>query len=226
MRDVLVVCEGQTECEFCREVVAPFLSMSGVALAGTLVGKPNRKRGGVRPWPVYRAELVRLGKERPDRHVAVLVDYYAMPTDWPGRATAPLRPIAQRGLHVEDAVRTDLAVELPGRFHPCVALHEFESLLFVEPQTVALSIAVGAGRVDYESVARELASVKTECGGSVEQINDDPATAPSKRLKAIIPGYDKVAWGVTAAKDVGLAALRAGCVWLDRWLTEMCRPTP
>lgn len=221
MLELIVLCEGQTEREFCRNVVAPYVGTDGIALAGTLVGKPQRKRGGIRPWPTYRNELLRLAKERSIRHLAVLVDYYAMPECWPGRVTSKRLPLSQRGLHVEDELRTDLAVELPGRFHPCVQLHEFESLLFVDPDMSALSIAVGGGLSRHEHVAQRMKDIKTKCGGSVEAINDDPETAPSKRLIKLISGYDKVAWGVTAAEDVSMPTLRAGCPWLDRWLTTI-----
>src|SRR5947199_2910360 len=109
MLDVVVVCEGQTEREFCRNVIAPYVAAGGVALAGTLVGKPQRKQGGIRDWPVYRAELLRLAKQRAGRHVAVLVDYYGMPNSWPGRTLSATLPMNQRGSHVESALRNDLA---------------------------------------------------------------------------------------------------------------------
>lgn len=48
MREVIVLCEGQTEQEFCRSVVAPVLGRAGVYVSATLVGKPQRKRGGIR----------------------------------------------------------------------------------------------------------------------------------------------------------------------------------
>jgi len=63
--------------------------------------------------------------------------------------------------------------------------------------------------------------IKTACGGNVEQINDSPHTAPSKRLIGIMPAYDKVAWGVTAAASISIPNLRHGCPWLDRWLTQI-----
>jgi len=138
MLDLIVLCEGQTEREFCRALIAPHVAAGGIALAGTLVGKPQRRIGGIRPWPIYRSELLRLAKARPDRHVAVLVDYYAMPDSWPGRADSRKKPIAQRGSHVEEMLRSDLHDFLPHRFHPCVQLHEFESLLFVDPD-IAIS---------------------------------------------------------------------------------------
>lgn len=221
MPDVMVLCEGQTEREFCRNVVAPHLAARGIELRGTLVGKSQQKRGGIRPWPRYRDELLRLARERRDRHVAVLVDYYAMPDSWPGRGESRSVPITGRGHCVERMLKAELQNELPGRFHPCVQLHEFESLLFVDPETSALSIAVGGGPAGHAHVAKQMARIRTQCGGLVEQINDGPDTAPSKRLAKIITGYDKVAWGVTAAADVPLSDLRMGCPWLDRWLTEL-----
>ena len=221
MLDVLVLCEGQTEREFCRNVIAPHVAASGIELAGTLVGKPQRKRGGVRPWSVYRGELLRLAKQRTDRHVAVLVDYYAMPDSWPGRKDSRTKPIAQRGSYVEEMLKKDLSNELIRRFHPCVQLHEFESLLFVDPDISALSIAVGGSPINDTVIAKQMKAIKNECSGLVEQINDSPETAPSKRLAKIMPGYDKVAWGVTAAADISLPTLRSGCPWLDRWLKEL-----
>ena len=221
MLDIIVLCEGHTEREFCRSVIAPYAAERGIALAGTLVGKPQRKHGGVRPWPAYRAELLRLANGRSDRHVALLVDYYAMPDSWPGRSDSQQKPIAERGSYVENQLRANLQNELHGRFHPCVQLHEFESLLFVQPDISALSIAVGGGPNTHDGVARRMMAIRVACGGSVEQINDGPETAPSKRLANIIPGYDKVAWGVTAAADVSLPTLRGGCPWLHRWLTEL-----
>lgn len=221
MVDVAVLCEGQTEREFCAKLIARELWARNVSIWGTLVGKPQRKQGGIRPWPVYRSELLRLSKERPDRHVAVLVDYYAMPDSWPGRVESTASPMGQRGACVETALRNDLAKELPERFHPCVQFHEFESLLFIEPEVSALSIAVGGGAKDFKFVAAEMKKIRDAFGGNVEHINDNPATAPSKRLTALIRGYDKVAWGVTAVADISIERLRTDCAWLDRWLKRL-----
>jgi hypothetical protein len=221
MLEVIVLCEGQTEREFCRQVIAPQLAASGLALAGTLAGKPQRKQGGIRPWPVYRRELLRLAAERPERHLGLLVDYYAMPDSWPGRLASRALPPQERGVRVEDSLREDLGDVLRGRLHPCVQLHEFESLLFVDPEIAALSLAIGAGAISYEYLSGQMSTIKADCGGAVEQIDDSPETAPSKRLSKIIRGYDKVAWGVVAAADVSVPVLRAGCPWLDRWLTRI-----
>lgn len=54
--------------------------------------------------------------------------------------------------------------------------------------------------------------------GSPELVNDGPATAPSKRLLAHHPAYNKLLDGPLALADLGLPALRERCPHLDAWL--------
>ncbi len=222
MREVLVLCEGHTEREFCNSVIAPYFANMGVNFKGTMVGSPQRKQGGVRNWSVYRNELIRLAKERNGRHVGVLVDYFRMPHSWPGRNTAPARLITERGLHVEEELFDDLSSEIGEYFHPCVQLHEFESLLFVDPESTAQALSVVAtSAFSSERLSQKLSSIKSEFLENVEMINDSPETAPSKRISQVVPNYDKVAWGLLAIKGVGLSRLRDQCSWLNRWLERI-----
>jgi hypothetical protein len=221
MREVIVLCEGKSEQLFCRTVVTPHLHEQGVDVRPRLGGKPGRTRhGGIAHWPVFKGELIKLAKERADRHVSVLVDYYGMPLNWPGRREASSKPVSERGSHVEEQLRADWPDEFADRFIPCVQLHEFESLLFVDPEVTALSIAFATG-VERPRVVGELARIKRECGGDVERIDDAPETTPSHLLRELIPGYIKVAWGVPAAGEIGIEALRNGCAWLNRWLRAL-----
>lgn len=220
MPEVIVVCEGPTEREFCNRTLRGYVEPKGVTLSGTLVGKPNRKTGGIQVWKHYRKEVIRLAMERAERHVALLVDFYGLPLDWPGCQEAKAKPTHERGLWVEEKLKEDVRDDIGNRFLPCVQLHEFEALLFVEPEISALSIAVGGFSGNPERLARNMAEMRDECGG-VEAIDDSPQTAPSKRLRALVPGYDKVGWGLVAAKDTGVDALRQGCPWLDRWLNSI-----
>lgn len=220
MLEVIIACEGQTEREFCRSVLKPYLASKGINLSGKLVGKPGNRRSGIRPWNTYRDDMIRTARENPLRHVGFLVDYYGMPISWPGRAEAENATILDRGKKVEVAVRVNLD-SLGSRFHPCVQLHEFEALLFVNPEITALSLSIAAPYLDHETIADQLAKIKEQSQGNVEQINDSVSNAPSKRLRKIVPGYDKVAYGVTCTSDVTVDALRLGCPWLNRWLSEI-----
>ncbi len=71
------------------------------------------------------------------------------------------------------------------------------------------------------------AAAVTVCGGA-EQINDDPQTAPSKRLAAFFldhlnQRYDKPfhVHGPLLALEVGLPAIRAACPRFDTWLSRL-----
>ncbi|MCW5757183.1 MAG: DUF4276 family protein [Phycisphaeraceae bacterium] len=221
MREVIVLCEGRTEQEFCRSVVAPSLHPLGISVSGRLAGKPGRKHGGISPWAGYQREIINLGKQRNDWFVGLLVDYYAMPHSWPGRAAAAQKPDGEKGRHVEEAIAEAVRPELGGRFLPCVQLHEFESLLFVSPAVTASSLVVAGETLPVPILERRMAEIVAESGGAVERINDTPTGAPSKRLIRLVPGYDKVLSGVLAAKSIGLGELRSGCPWLDRWLLAL-----
>ncbi len=218
MLDVLVLCEGQTEREFCNSLLSPYLAQRGIELRATLRGKPQQKRGGICQWHVYQRELLRLAKERTNRHVAVLVDYYKMDDTWPGRQEASAKKPDERGLFVEVALRKAMDSQLGLRFHPCVALHEFESLMFVSPDITANTLASAGSYCNSGILAQKLAGIVETFHGLVEMINDSEETAPSKRLQQLVPYYDKVAYGTLVAKAVGIDVLRRGCPWLNRWL--------
>ncbi len=51
-----------------------------------------------------------------------------------------------------------------------------------------------------------------------EDINDSPTTAPSKRIKAVAPAYDKLLHGVAAASEIGLARMRSECPHFAEWI--------
>lgn len=57
--------------------------------------------------------------------------------------------------------------------------------------------------------------------GTPEEINDGVSTAPSKRILAVAPGYQKVADGIIAARRIGLHAIRATCPNFNAWIQKM-----
>ena len=54
-----------------------------------------------------------------------------------------------------------------------------------------------------------------------EEIDDGPATAPSKRLTSLLPRYDKRADGPLVAETIGIARIRAECPRFDGWLKKI-----
>ena len=54
-----------------------------------------------------------------------------------------------------------------------------------------------------------------------EDIDDDPRSAPSKRIAALLPDYDKVVGGNMVASEVGLSAMRTACPRFNAWITRL-----
>jgi hypothetical protein len=63
------------------------------------------------------------------------------------------------------------------RFLPYLQLHEYEGLLFSDPRAFASGIGQPHLTRQFERIRREFASP--------EEINDDPHSAPSKRVLAV-----------------------------------------
>ena len=116
-----------------------------------------------------------------------MVDYYGLPETWPGRKEAGhQKSLRKRAASVEQAVLDDISESLggsfdPRRFVPYVVMHEFEGLLFSDPDR----FAQGMGMPDLSS---ELQAIRDEFDNP-EEINDSPETHPSRRVRDLYKGY-------------------------------------
>lgn len=226
MSRLLVHVEGQTEEKFVNEVLSPHLYSAGYhAVSARLLGNARLRsqRGGIRPWPSAKGDILRHLKQDSARLITTMVDYYAMPVDegvaWPGRAEAcRLQTAAERAERVEGAILDEVAAEIghrfdPNRFVPFVVMHEFEGLLFSECATLGRAL----GQPGLEGRLRQI----REQFPTPEEINDSRDSAPSKRLQAIFPRYQKPLHGVQAAQEIGLRTIRGQCRHFDNWLKRL-----
>ncbi|MDQ6700347.1 MAG: DUF4276 family protein [Acidobacteriota bacterium] len=56
---------------------------------------------------------------------------------------------------------------------------------------------------------------------NTKDINDSPLTAPSKRVRDLMPGYEKPLLGSLAALEIGLSCFRRECPHFDEWLGRL-----
>jgi hypothetical protein len=90
-------------------------------------------------------------------------------------------------------------------------MYEFEALLFSDSQILADKLQVSKELID---------NILSECH-EPENINDSPASAPSKRLEAISDRFKKTTTGITIAKEIGLQKIREKCPIFNEWLTKL-----
>ena len=101
----------------------------------------------------------------------------------------------------------------PQRFVSFVMMHEFEGLLFSD----SASFCRGIGRPDLEMALLQI----RQGFRTPEDINDSPMTAPSKRIKKLLPEYEKPLFGAIGALEIGLHRIRKECPHFNEWLEKL-----
>ena len=144
-----------------------------------------------------------------------MIDYYGLPSDFPGKSTLPAGTCYERVAYLEQALASDIGHT---RFRPYLQLHEFEAIVFASPAEVALALAGGKKEAELTRIRRAF--------GSPEEIDDDPTGAPSKRLQALFPEYQKALHGPLVARRIGVERIRSECRHFDQWLTFLERVPP
>lgn len=200
--------EGQTEERFVSSVLADHLRPLGVEPTPVLIGRARGSMGG------GNVNLDKLASEMAILYwshdfVTSLVDFYGF---------------RGKGDRTVEQLEYDLSEEVQSRIRhrwdqrrvaPYVQMHEFEGLLFSDVRVFG---AVIPGVLD-QSIAK-LGEVRSQFP-TPEDINDDPNTAPSKRIADAIPAYQKLLYGPQIAMDTGLDTIRGECRRFDDWLTRL-----
>jgi hypothetical protein len=213
VKRVLISVEGQTEETFIRDVLSDYFVRLGIYLISTLVTTKIVKsgpdfKGGLTSYAKAKRDILRLLQDSDAIAITTMYDLYGLPTDFPGYNTRPVSPY-EKVKHLE----TTLSQEINHpRFRPYIQLHEFETFLFVDPQTTALELRLASVQ------AARLTQIKTGFANP-EEINDNPLTAPSKRILGIYPAYDKTFDGPLVTSSVGLDQIRASCPHFNEWIT-------
>ena len=230
MYRLLIHVEGLTEETFVNEILSAHLCALGYHSVGArLLGNARQRsrRGGIKPWPAVKRDIVRHLYEDVGCVASTLIDYYGMPKEgpdaWPGRLQSVAQAFALKATTVESALLDDVASSMDPefdrrRFIPFIVMHEFEGLLFSNPDIFAESIS----RPDLAAKFQEILDEFT----TPEEINDSPTTAPSKRVLTLMPEYVKPLHGNIAATAIGLDAISRACPHFKNWLVrlEIFRP--
>lgn len=221
MRRLHITAEGQTEESFVNRTLKEHLAQYNVYadVRCVLTSRKRGKdyRGGMTTYEKAKKDIVRwLNEEKQNNDVAftTMFDYYALPTDFPGfeeaqKETDPYKKVAI----IEKAFLEDIN---DSRFIPYIQLHEFETLLFVEPQKFDIEFFDDPkGISTLQAIANEFCNP--------ELINQGELTAPSKRIIGVYGSYEnnKPYIGSMIAHAIGIDTLRKGCAHFNSWLTRL-----
>lgn len=215
MKRVLILVEGQTEERFVKAVLAPYLSQFQFVMVPTVIttkrviSGPNHK-GGFLKFMHLEQDLQYLFRDSNAVLFTTFIDYYGLPSDFPGLKTASFADPYKRVQHVEQALFDTFNNH---RFLPFVMLHEFEAFCFVDP-------CVTAEFMDSVDKAVMLTEACSHASGP-EKINQGPDTNPASRMKSAFPLYSKVNDGVDITELIGVDKLRDACPHFNHWLSQI-----
>ena len=223
-RQIIFYVEGYTELEFVNEIIGPHLGDLGIIwhkpiLVSNSVRKDRTARGGVRKYDPIRKDLRRLLAQYhgADFTFTTILDYYGLPEDFPLR-NVPLPGVVtplDKVQAIENAWKNDINDD---RFLPNLLLHEYETLILARPESLLAA---------YPEARHAIIDLQKDIAGfqNPEDINDNPLTAPSKRIIRALDAYhiryDKVTGGALAILELGLNAIRRECPKFDSWLKKL-----
>lgn len=211
MNRLYVLTEGQTEETFVRELLVPKYAGKGLYLMPIVASTSPGHKGGIVSYAKVRPQIERLCKQDTHAFVTTMFDLYALPGDFPGKRDSKWTRCGSgndKASLVEQAMQDDIAQH---NFIPYIQVHEFEALLFVQPECFS-------SWAD-DRVVENLTAIRSNM--EPEAINDHPNTAPSKRIVAQMPDYQKPFHGPLIADGIGLDAMRGSCPHFDRWLQQI-----
>jgi hypothetical protein len=214
---VLILVEGQTEERFVKDVLGPAFWDKELFFHPTILVTKRVKdganfKGGVTNFAKFRNDAQRLLDSAGGALVTTMVDYYRLPSDFPGMNSRPPHgtPL-QRVMHVENAIAQHFP-SLPN-FMPFLVLHEFETWLFSSPTELPRALTEPQKQAQFAAIC---SSVSTP-----EEINERPEFAPSKQIMKLFPAFKKTLHGPTTVGRIGLECLRIKCPHFNAWIRQM-----
>lgn len=215
-----ITAEGQTEERFIKQTLSIYLGNYNISTAVrcVLTSKDKNKfhRGGLVNYQKAKNDILTWLKE--DRHPVArftsMFDLYALPKDFPDfEASEKISDPYKKVEFLEEAFARDIN-DL--RFIPYIQLHEFEALLFSKPEALQVEY------FEHFKAIEKLKKIVAE-KENPELINDNPDTAPSKRLINLIPEYEKnkASVGATVAGIIGIELLKKSCKHFNDWIIKL-----
>lgn len=203
-----ITVEGVTERGFVNQVLAPHLEAREIYPSSMLLGRTRRSNDSGGNVTIGRLAVDMAAQYHRFDFVTSLVDFYGF---------------RDKGTRTVEELEQDIIQEVERRLRvnwdrrkmvPYVQLHEFEGLLF--SQVNGFINVPGADR----PILRQLQGIRGQFP-SPEEINDNPDTAPSKRIEQLLPRYNKRVNGPSIAQAIGLPTIRRECPRFHNWVSHL-----
>lgn len=220
MKRICIVCEGQTEETFVKNVLAPAFCANGLLLVPQMIETSSGHFGGALNYDRVKPHLRNTLRQKSAPVVTTFFDLYKLDKRFPGfEEAARQQSLASRLDILKANLHQDIVQEAgcrPERFIPYIQPHEFEALLFSDITKLTSLEADWQRSTDMLIQARNAFE-------SPEHINDKPETKPAAHLERelVSPRFRKNRHGSIAAQKIGLAKIEAECAYFSAWLNQI-----
>ena len=216
MKRLIFIVEGETEEMFVNSMLKPYFLKSG--FNNTLqCFKIKRSNGGMQKYSYVKQDILRVIYEQ-EAIVTTMFDFYALPSTFPGQTDIKdINNHLEKVLYLEKKMKEDLEVSQRtsfGNYVPYIQLHDFEALVFTSEK--GFEQLFEHSEMNYKGISELIKQYPNP-----EEINDSPQTAPSKRIKKLIPGYQKVLFGNLLVAYNGMSILLSKCPHFRSWIETL-----
>lgn len=216
MKRLVIIAEGDTEESFVNNILSPYFISLGL-YNDIQCFKIKKSNGGISKYSDVKKDIANTLYEN-DVVVSTMLDFYRLPSSFPGKQEASSLPShLQQVEFIEEKLKCNIESTQGCKFDnliPYIQLHEFEALIFASIN------GVDALFEPSEFHRKEMLKVINEYPNP-EDINDQPNTAPSVRLTKLIPGYEKVLFGIDILQQHGMPTLLARCPHFRAWVKKL-----
>lgn len=224
MKNVLIMCEGDTEVNFVKNILNIYFQGKIILYPVKFVTsfnsrKGETKKGGIPKYESVKNQIENFIRKNHYNYITTMIDYYGIAgKDFPD---SQYNDIYDKIADLEKKFNEDVDIIIKQnkkniKFFAYFQLHEFETLLFsdldklleVEPEW------------DYKEIKNLKNSIKSF--DSIELINNSPETAPSKRLsEAFKVRYNKIIHSTSIIEKIGINNIRVKCRHFNEWLDKI-----
>lgn len=204
---VAISVEGQTEDEFCKQVLAPFFINKDIQIYPVIIQTSRDKNG-------FKHKGGSVSLDRIKSELAKLLpnfDYVTTFYDLYGFDISNTFSANQIEVKIKESFPNN------HKLIPYIQKYEFETLIFSSPDYFQEYFDVSA--------KTKIEQIIMSSGGIVENINNSKETAPSKRISKFFEeydeGYDKAFHGPAILKEIGLATIMGKCERFKSWIESI-----
>jgi hypothetical protein len=207
-----ITAEGFSEERFVKDILYHHLLQFDIYtdVRKVLTSRKLKKRGGIVGYHKFKNDVTQWLKEDPKAYHTTLIDLYGLSNDFPGVIPTKGQNGNLRAKIIESLILKDIDFD---NFLPFVQPHEYEALLFSDPDKMYQWLSVFNAGISQRSFHKIREAVNNP-----EEINDSPETSPSNRILKLCSSYDKIDDGVLILKEIGLKQIRSACPHFNEWV--------